>query len=134
MIRGVRRDPIHIERARQLRKDMGDAERRLWSRLRARRLASYKFRRQHAIGPYIADFASITGRLVVEVDGGEHNELINQRRDAMRTRYLQRAGYRVLRFWNHEVLSETDDVTEAIWNALNAASTSGPLPSGERVG
>jgi very-short-patch-repair endonuclease len=92
-------------RARTLRATMTDAERRLWSVLRSRRLQGYKFRRQRPIGPFIADFACIEHRLVVEADGGQHLE---GEYDARRTAWLEARGWRVLRFWNNEILANTE--------------------------
>lgn len=104
------------QRARDLRANMTDAERRLWQGLRGRQLAGYKFRRQVPIGPYIVDFACLEARLVIEVDGGQH---LGSAEDQARDAWLRSEGYRVLRFWNHEVLQQTTDVLEHIWNALN---------------
>ncbi|HYB57668.1 MAG TPA: endonuclease domain-containing protein, partial [Alphaproteobacteria bacterium] len=87
--------------ARQLRIDMTDAERRLWSALRGRRLEGYKFRRQHPLGPFIVDFACLEHRLVVEADGG-HADSDDDRR---RTAWLERRGWRVVRFWNNDILA-----------------------------
>lgn len=107
------------EFARSLRRRMTDAEQRLWYHLRARRLSGYKFRRQHVVGPYVVDFVCIEARLVVEADGGQH--AADGARDARRTRYLENRGYRVLRFWNDEVLRDTRAVLEGIEQALAAS-------------
>src|SRR5690242_13265404 len=88
-------------RARRLRRDATDAERRLWYRLRARQIDGAKFVRQEPIGPYVADFVCREQRLVVELDGGQH---ATDKRDAMRDDWLRQHGYRVLRFWNNDVL------------------------------
>jgi very-short-patch-repair endonuclease len=117
MIRGVRRDSMYKERAQELRGGMTAAERRLWWRLRYEQLG-HKFRRQYAIGTYITDFACIKGRLVVEVDGESHTTDDAERHDAQRTAYLEKCGYRVLRFWNTAVLNDTDAVVGAILGAL----------------
>lgn len=101
--------------ARTLRKYSTDAERRLWSALRHRRLAGYKFRRQHSIGRFIVDFACTRHRLIVEADGGQHNE---NGADAQRTAWFERQGWRVLRFWNNDILSNTPGVIETIVRAL----------------
>jgi len=98
---------IMKQRARKLRKEATDAERVLWSRLR---------RRQQPMGQYIVDFVCFEKRLVVEVDGSQHNE--QQRYDAFRTDWLESQGYRVLRYWNNEVLSETESVIDAICQEL----------------
>ncbi len=98
-------------RARYLRKNMTDAERTLWRSLRQRQLR-YKFRRQRPIGEYIVDFACLYPKLIVEVDGGQHQWRTAQ--DLERTQRLEAEGYTVLRFWNNEVLEETDSVLDAI--------------------
>lgn len=103
-------------RARELRQRMTDAEQRLWYHLRARRLGGFKFRRQHAVGPYVVDFVCKEAKLIVEADGGQH--AADGARDARRTRYLENRGYRVLRFWNDEVLRDTRAVLEGIEQAL----------------
>jgi very-short-patch-repair endonuclease len=104
------------EFARQLRRDMTDAERCVWKHLRAHRFAGEKFRRQVPIGPYIVDFVSHRSRLVVELDGGQHALQVVQDRE--RTRWLEGRGYCVIRFWNNQVLTETEQVLEAIALAL----------------
>jgi len=116
-------------RARTFRREMTDAERRLWSLLRGRRLSGYKFRRQCPIGPFIADFASIEHRLVIEADGGQHNE---SDRDARRTAWLEKLGWRVLRFWNNDILRNPEGVADAIVDALDEIEPSqatAPSPS-----
>ena len=105
-----------VQRARDLRRTMTDAERRLWSHLRSRQLQGYKFRRQHPLGPYVLDFFCEQEKLVVEVDGGQH--AVDAERDARRTRWLEAHGCRVLRFWNNEVLQDTDGVLATIVAAL----------------
>jgi very-short-patch-repair endonuclease len=99
------------ERARLLRKSENDAEERLWFHLRARRLNGLKFVRQLPIGPYFADFACREARLVVEIDGSQHAELAYDRR---RDSYMTEEGWSVARFWNVDVLRETNDVLETI--------------------
>ncbi len=118
------------DRARALRKGMTDAERRLWYHLRAGRLGVH-VRRQAPIGPYIVDFAAIDRRLVVELDGGQHAEPDQADYDKARTAYLEGRGFRVLRFWNNEVLENTEGVLERILEALSnssALSTLSPRP------
>jgi len=112
--------PVHL--ARRLRRDMTEAERKLWSRLRSGQLG-VKFRRQVPIDRYIADFACIEARLVVEVDGGQHN--IDIASDRARTAVLETAGYLVIRFWNYEVLKDIDGVVERIAGTLAAGTSSG---------
>jgi very-short-patch-repair endonuclease len=96
---------------------MTDAERRLWQSLRNRRLNGAKFRRQMAIGPFFVDFACVASRLAIEIDGGQHAERVAQ--DERRTAYITAQGYRVLRFWNNEVLRNTEGVLAAIADCLN---------------
>ena len=103
---------------------MTDAERKLWQHLRKTTLPHAHFRRQATIGPYFADFACHDRRLIVEVDGGHHNEEPHLAHDQSRTAYLEAKGYRVLRFWNHDVLSNIDGVLTVIYEALR----SGPMP------
>ncbi len=99
------------ERARSLRRDSTDAERRLWRLIRSR-AAGCKFRRQHPIGPYFADFACVERKLVVELDGGQHDARREQ--DERRTADLQQSGWHVLRFWNDEVLTNEDGVWQRL--------------------
>lgn len=113
------------ERAKQLRRSQTDAEAKLWSRLRADQLG-IKFRRQHRVAGYILDFACIERSLVVELDGGQHLEQTDY--DARRTGTLEQHGLRVLRFWNNDVLLRTDDVVQAILDAVNEASPPHPNP------
>src|SRR5947207_1314956 len=96
--------------ARDLRRNMTDAERRLWRELRYRQQDGYKFRRQALVGKYIVDFVSFECKLVVELDGGQHADQIQY--DEERTRWLESQGFRVLRFWNHQVFEEIDVVIE----------------------
>ncbi len=103
--------------ARRLRRAMTDAEMRLWLQLRDRRLAGLKFRRQHPIGRYVADFVCLERRLVVEVDGGQHAD---SRRDRVRDAAIEAAGFRILRFWNNEVLGAMEGVLETILEAARA--------------
>lgn len=100
-----------LSRARQLRRNQTNAELELWMRLRGRQLGA-KFKRQHRIGPYIADFCSLELRLVIELDGGQHLEQVAA--DQKRGAYLTSRGFRVLRFWNDQVLKETDAVLDQI--------------------
>jgi very-short-patch-repair endonuclease len=105
----------HI-RARGLRRNMTDAERKLWRVLRSEQLEECKFRRQVPVGVYIADFVSHAARLVVEVDGGQHD--LSSESEQRRTRFLEGEGYRVIRFWNNDVLSNLDGVQQVIAAAL----------------
>lgn len=117
-----------LEYSRRLRREMTEAERKLWQHLRGRQLDGFKFRRQHPVPPYIADFCCIERKLIVELDGSQHNE----HKDAARTRFLESQGWKVVRFWDNEALVHTEAVIEAIWNALgNRTLTPTPLPAGE---
>ena len=117
-----------LDHARSLRRAMTDAEHKLWRLLRASRFAGIKFRRQHPIPPYIADFCCITAALVIELDGSQHDEAS----DRTRTGFLERQGYRVLRFWDHDVLLHTEAVADVIWHIVAEPPLSPtPLPSGE---
>jgi len=112
--------------ARELRKNMTDAERRLWSALRRRELGGWKFRRQAPVGPYIiVDFVCFEKKVVIELDGGQHAEQ-QKAYDAVRTRWLTTEGFSIVRFWNHQVFEELDDVLEAIWHTLGGASNPSP--------
>ena len=91
---------------------MTDAERLLWSKLRKRQVLGSRFRRQHPVGGYIVDFVCIEAKLIIEVDGGQHAE--QQRYDDARTDWLSNQGYRVIRFWNHEILTNFEAVMETI--------------------
>ena len=121
-----------ISKARKLRKNLTDAERALWRHLRTRQIAGHKFRRQQPIGRYIVDFVNFEERLIVEVDGGHHSEQVD--RDATRTTWLEARGYRVLRFWNNQVLEDIEAVKEVILDAFNEGNTPhlNPLPLRER--
>ena len=100
------------QKARSLRRSQTDAERRLWSILRDRRLNRFKFRRQQSLGHYIVDFVCFERRLVIEVDGSQHQDRVVY--DDERTKWLNSQGFDVLRLWNNEVLSDPDSVSEAI--------------------
>ncbi|WP_202031852.1 endonuclease domain-containing protein [Paraburkholderia sacchari] len=112
-----------IQRARLLRKNMTNAEQLLWRHLRAHRLCGEKFRRQHPIGPYIVDFMHFGARLIIEADGGQHN---GSATDAVRDTWLRSRGFKVLRFWNDEILSNVDVVLEVILGDI--AERRSPLP------
>ena len=103
--------------ARQLRTDMTDAERRLWSLVRNRRLDGHKFRRQHPIGPFIADFACVERMLIIEADGGQHADNPDDQR---RTDWLQDQGWRLVRFWNNDILRNAEGVAAAILQSLGS--------------
>ncbi|HEU0187177.1 MAG TPA: DUF559 domain-containing protein [Gallionellaceae bacterium] len=109
-------DPRAISRARKLRSNLTDAEQKLWYALRGKQLLQSRFRRQHPVGQYIADFACIEVKLIVEVDGGQHQECQSQ--DEVRSQFLQQHGWRVLRFWNHDVLQNLEGVLQVIAEQL----------------
>ena len=111
--------------ARQLRKNSTRAERKLWRYLRSRSLAGYKFVRQEPIGPYVVDFVCRERRLVIEVDGGQHAD---NARDVVRERWLVAHRYRVLRFWNNEVVENIEGVWDTIFAAASAALPPHPDP------
>jgi very-short-patch-repair endonuclease len=110
------RNPLTQTRARKLRIQSTDAERLLWRHLRNKQLAGHRFRRQVPIGSYIADFACLDAKLVIELDGGQHQA--QPARDTVRDARIAAAGYRVLRFWNNQVFTETTAVLEVILDAL----------------
>jgi elongation factor P--(R)-beta-lysine ligase len=114
-----------MERAKQLRRDQTDAERKLWSRLRAAQLGA-KFRRQHPVAGYYADFCCVEHRLIVELDGGQHAD--QRSYDEQRTRDLRAADFHVLRFWNDDALQRTDDVLEEIIRVLGEEPPPHPNP------
>lgn len=108
-----------LDNARRLRREMTDAEKRLWYYLRAHRFLGLKFKRQKPIGPYIVDFICTERFLVVELDGSQHQQQAEY--DQQRERYLESRGYRVLRFWNHQILAETEAVLEQIQQVVRLA-------------
>jgi very-short-patch-repair endonuclease len=114
-----------ITAARRLRRNSTFAERKLWKYLRARRLGDFKFVRQEPIGPYVVDFVCREKRLVIEVDGGQH---ATDKRDVIRDRWLADHRYRMLRFWNNEVLGNIEGVWETIFAAASAAAPPHPNP------
>ena len=105
--------------ARHLRKSQTDAERNLWSRLRSKQIKGVKFRRQQFIGPYIVDFVSLEKKLVIEIDGGHHNDAEIVETDEKRTKWLKQEGFQVLRFWNNEVITNIEGVVEKIRTILS---------------
>jgi very-short-patch-repair endonuclease len=109
------------------------AEQKLWWKLRELAPGGSHFRRQATIGPYFADFACHTTKLVIEIDGGQHNMATQLKRDVKRDAYLRRNGYRVLRFWNNEVRGNVDGVLSVIWDALEKVPPP-PTPPHRRRG
>jgi len=125
-VRGSFFEEIPRDYARNRRRRQTDAERRLWARLRDRRLLGVKFSRQVPIGPYIVDFCCRELKLIVELDGGQH--AIRATYDAERTAFLERLGYRVLRFWDNEALANTKGVLIRIVEAVAARPSPRPSP------
>lgn len=121
------------DRARSLRRAATEAEKYLWWHLRQKLpLQGTYFRRQVPLGPYFADFVCLKHRLIVEIDGSQHGSPKGEAADALRTRYLEQSGFRVLRFWNHQVFQELDVVIDTIAAALLADPHPRPLSAGER--
>ncbi len=106
----------NLSRAREMRNNPTEAERKLWYQLRANQLAGIKFRRQATIGNYIADFVTYDHMLIIEVDGDQHSE--QREYDEKRTRWLESQGFRVIRFWNHEVFESLDGVLRSLAREL----------------
>jgi very-short-patch-repair endonuclease len=113
--------------ARRLRSNQTDAERVLWFRLRDRRLAGLKFKRQVPIERFIVDFFCADAKLIVELDGGQHDQ--NKESDGNRTRILEAMGYLVVRFWNNDVMRNTDGVLEEILSTINQHRSEPPHPT-----
>ena len=114
------------QRARSLRQNMTEVERRIWQMLRSHQMAGYRFRRQVPIGRYIADFVCHETRLIVKIDGGQHDRASPQ--EAERSGFLQSEGYRILRFWNNEVLANLDGVYETLATELRRITPTQTLP------
>jgi very-short-patch-repair endonuclease len=106
---------------------MTDAELRLWMRLRGEQIPGFRFRRQVPMGPYVVDFACLKAHIVVEVDGGQHAQALEH--DQRRTAWLESQGFRVLRFWDNDVLLETDEVVESIYQGLKQKPSPRPSPA-----
>ena len=115
MPRPLRSNSRTRTRAMELRKELTPAEHTLWSHLRNDRLG-FNFRRQHAIGNFIVDFVCIKKKLIIELDGSQHLEQAEY--DKERTAFLNAKGYKVLRFWNHDVTNNIDSVLSVIWDTL----------------
>ena len=117
-------------KARELRKNLTETERFLWKHLRLRQLCGFKFRRQHPIGKYVADFVCLERRLIIELDGGQHSEQVAY--DLERSTWLEAQGFSVLRFWNDQVFNDIETVKEVIVEALNNPPHLSPPPQGGR--
>jgi very-short-patch-repair endonuclease len=121
--------------AKGLRKRSTDVEQLLWGRLRAGRFEGLKFRRQHPIGQYIADFVCLERNLIIELDGGQHALPDKHLKDRQRDAWLKKEGYAVVRFWDNEVLMNTSGVLEVIRERLHRTPSpqSPPLKGGEVI-
>ena len=109
--------------ARELRNNSTKAERRLWGRLQRRQLGGFKFWRQRPVGPYICDFVCLEATMVIELDGSQH--VAQAPYDANRDSFLRSNGFRVLRFWNGDVLRQTHSIVETIYEALHRPEMDG---------
>jgi very-short-patch-repair endonuclease len=125
----MRRDPFYVERARELRRDMNEAEKRIWYRVRANRLGGHRFRRQYPMGQYIVDFVCLRSRLVVEIDGETHGDDRAERNDARRAAWIEARGFRVMRLWNDYVLNHTDEAVESILDVLTELGSPSSVPA-----
>ena len=134
----VKRDPLpvgrgkgegDVDRARRLRQNQTDVEKKLWSLLRNRQLLGCKFRRQHPIGRYVVDFCCLEKKVVIELDGGQHAQ--QRTHDSERTLDIENQGFRVFRFWNNQIIENPRGVFERIASVLNSPHLN-PLPDGER--
>jgi very-short-patch-repair endonuclease len=114
------------EQAKALRREMTEAEKKIWFRLRSRQTEGYRFRRQVPLGRFIADFVCHEAKLIVEIDGGQHEPLSEQ--EMNRTRFLEGQGYRILRFWNNEVLQNPEAVQAVIARDLRQVTPTQPSP------
>lgn len=110
-----------MHRAGELRKELTPAERKLWAYLRNNKINGVSFRRQHAIGKYIPDFCAVQEKLIIELDGSQHLE--QETYDAERTKYLEEQGYKVIRFWNNQVMNDMNSVILAITYAIEEIKT-----------
>ncbi len=117
-------------KAQQLRQNQTEAEKQLWRQLRNRNLAGYKFRRQDPIKPYIVDFCCFSEKLIIELDGGHHNEEAQILYDNKRSDFLESQGFVILRFWNNQILGEMEAVLNEILLVLEPAPSPQPSPSG----
>ena len=106
--------------ARNLRRKQTDAERKMWRVLRGRQFENSKFRRQEPIGQYIVDFVSLERQLIIEIDGGQHNQQPEIEKDEVRTKRLEKKGFKVIRFWNTDVLLNIEGVAIRILDAINS--------------
>ena len=118
--------------AENMRTKPTDAERILWRLLWGKRFCGYKFKRQVVINSYIVDFLAATEKVVIEIDGGQHSDEEHTKSDRIRTAYLEKQGYKVIRFWNNQVLNDRFAVLEDIYNTLNPPLPRSLSPKGAR--
>ena len=116
--------------SRKLRKHQTEVERLFWVKVRNRQIEGLKFRRQHQLGIYIVDFVCLERKLIVELDGGQHNDEQQRDKDSQRTSYLEGLGFEIIRFWNNEVIENLPDVLEKIYQVCISPHPD-PLPKGE---
>src|SRR5437773_9716471 len=121
---------MSIARARTLRKNATESEKRLWCALRLLRREGLHFRRQPPVGPYYPDFACHRAKIVVELDGSHHGELEQKTYDAQRTKFLESVGYRVMRFWNVESFKGEDSIAQYILSLVRPPLPTPPLAGG----
>ncbi|MBI5408094.1 MAG: endonuclease domain-containing protein [Nitrospirae bacterium] len=117
--------------AKNLRKQTTDTEQVLWKYLRAKRMYGFKFKRQQPIGKYIVAFVCFERKIIIELDGGQHTQPEQIRKDRERDRWFEQQGYEVLRYWDNEVLKNTREVLEVIWEKCLKHPPLNPLPSRE---
>ena len=111
--------------ARELRQNQTEAEKTIWGKLKGKQIEDVKFRRQQPIGPYIVDFVCFKRRIIIEIDGGQHTEKKVRRKDEERRLWLEERGYKILRFWDNEVLKNIDGVLQIIKGVLEQSSEYG---------
>ena len=132
---GVIKINSQIEKSRQLRKNMTSQERKLWNIIRERRFFGYRFRRQFPISSYIVDFVCREKRIIIEIDGGQHNEIQNIEYDNKRTEFLKSEGFQVIRFWNNDVDNNMDGIYERLKEVFKIDDKiTPPQPSPSREG
>lgn len=120
-------DPQLLEFAKAMRTNATDAEHLMWQLLRAKRFMNLKFRRQHVIAPYIVDFYCHELGLVIELDGSQHNTDDGRAYDFERTKFLEALGFRVVRYWNNDVLGRTNVVLESLWRRCFELNQTSPF-------
>ena len=112
----------NLEKARELRKNLTPQERKMWQLLRNHRFQGYDFRRQYPIGCYIVDFICRSKKIIIEIDGSQHNQAENLEYDKKRTEYLKTLGYQVIRFWNNDIDNKFDEVYNKLLRVFDVSS------------